>query len=58
MMHDCDPITARSAGRVVVRALGLPKPGTDDFADASDIMEMLGLKPYTARARSTKAGEP
>lgn len=48
----------RKAARMVVRNLGLPDKGTEDAQKASDILEMLGLKPYQAHARSTKAGEP
>ncbi len=52
------PEDQRAAGRMVVRALGLPAQGTAEFDKAEEMLEMLGIKPYQAHARSTKAGEP
>jgi hypothetical protein len=53
---DLDPADERPAGRMVVRALGLPAKGTPEAQEASEILQMLGLKPYKAAPRSTQAG--
>lgn len=54
---DLDPADERPAGRMVIRAQGLPKAGTAEFVKAGEMLEMLGLKPYQAAPRSTKVGE-